>query len=59
MAPFAEDRMRQLYGDIETYRAAFTRAVDTLVDGGWVAAETRPTTLSQVGFRSFEDEFGS
>jgi hypothetical protein len=39
IAPFAADRMRELYGDVETYRATFKRAVESLVADGWVAAE--------------------
>jgi hypothetical protein len=39
MAPFTADRMRKLYGDVETYRAAFKGAVESLVAEGWVGAD--------------------
>lgn len=39
MAPFSPDRMRELYGDVATYRRAFAHAVQSLVDDGWVAAD--------------------
>jgi hypothetical protein len=39
IAPFTADRMRELYGTVETYRATFKRAVESLVADGWVGAE--------------------
>ncbi len=39
MAPFTADRMRELYGDVEIYHAAFNGAVESLVAKGWVAAD--------------------
>ena len=48
IAPFAADRVRELYGDVETYRSTFKRAVESLVADGRVAAEEATTSIQLV-----------